>query len=194
MRGFRLFIERQLGPDDVKVRLPKVRQGSDYTCGALALRAVCKYFCVGPESDDEFIEALGSNSEDGTLPENIVKVARKWGLAAVLQNRMPIHELLHHLDAGRPVICAMQAWGDKADYAKEESGHYVVAVGYDAENVYFEDPAMEGRNRGYLAITQFLRRWHDVDAHGHHFVRLGIILDKKGKEAPSRIRKAKKIE
>jgi len=187
-------MERSLGPDDIKVRVPKVRQQTDYSCGAMALKAVAKYFCVGPDTEEEFIKALGSDPEDGTLPENIVKVARKWGLAAVLQDRMPVHELMHHLDAGRPVICAMQAWGEKKDYKEEKSGHYVVAVGYDAENVYFEDPAMDGQNRGYLPVKTFLRRWHDVDAHGHHFVRLGIIFDKKGKESPSRIRKAKKIK
>ncbi|MGH7175394.1 MAG: C39 family peptidase [Minisyncoccia bacterium] len=195
MRGFKTFMERPLAPDDVKVRLPKVRQQTNYSCGAAAFRAVCDYFCVGPDTEEDFIDALHSTSEDGTLPENIVKAARKWGLAVVLQNHMPLRELLHHLDAGRPVICAMQAWGDRDDYEKDyEDGHYVVAVGYDDNHVYFEDPAMDGRARGYLKIREFLQRWHDEDANGHIFHHLGIIFDKKDKDSSSHIRKAKKIQ
>lgn len=186
--------ERKLGPDDVKVRVPKVRQTTGYSCGAAALKAVCKYFCAGPDDEDEFIEALGSDPDGGTAPADIVRVARKFGLRAVLQKGMPLAELQHHLDAGRPVICAMQAWGDEEAYDNEESGHYVVAVGYNEGNVFFEDPAMDGKSRGFLPIKEFVSRWHDTDKHGQHYDHLGIVFDKKDENAGTHIRKAKRIE
>lgn len=41
-----------------------------------------------------------------------------------------------------------------------ESGHYMVVMGIDDENVYFEDPPLPG-TRGIIPRDEFLSRWHD---------------------------------
>ena len=40
------------------------------------------------------------------------------------------------------------------------NGHYMVVIGIDNQNVYFEDPAILG-SRGYITDQEFLDRWHD---------------------------------
>src|SRR5205823_4615259 len=42
-----------------------------------------------------------------------------------------------------------------------DDGHWVVAVGYDKNNLYFMDPSTAGRYT-YIPKAQFLERWHDI--------------------------------
>ena len=88
---------------------------------------------------------------------------------------------------------SIQAYGDPQTYYRDDNGHYVVAVGYDKANFYFEDPVLQGR-AGFLPAKEFDRRWHDdegttakPDPHAH----LGLIVRRKRGEpaAPPRARK-----
>ena len=100
---------------------------------------------------------------------------------------MTIAELTRRIDAGSPVICLIQAWWADAkghveprhDYADEwESGHYVIAVGYDRERIYFMDPSLAG-NYGYIPRRDLDARWHDVDVRQGNAVRYehaGIVV------------------
>lgn len=165
---------KQIPEDAVKVHLPKVEQTKGYSCGAAALRAVCGYFGVGPEDEDELIDLLDSD-ENGTMPTDIVRVARKLGLHAFMRQQMTIDSLKTRLEKKIPVICAVQAWGKPRQYDEEYSGHYVVAIGYDDDKVYFEDPILT-KTRGFLSNKDFLNRWHDTDREGKKYVRLGISI------------------
>ena len=77
-------------------------------------------------------------------------------------------------------MLAVQAWVDPppADAegwgARTEDGHYVVAVGHDAERFYFEDPAMFGV--GYIPRAELEARWHDYDEFGTRLERFGIAF------------------
>jgi predicted double-glycine peptidase len=77
-----------------------------------------------------------------------------------------IRDLKLCLEAGCPVIVALQAWhGDVADPALDYSiewddGHYVVVCGMDDERVFFMDPSTLG-NYTFLPINAFESRWHD---------------------------------
>lgn len=196
MLEFRTWLEtNEKIPDEaIKVPLPKVRQQVNWSCGAVALRAICLYFNVGPEDEKDYIEMLGSNSKDGTWLESIIKHARELGLQ-VEYGKMSIAMLKNYLNRHIPVICSMQAWGQKKYYKTAESGHYTVACGYDDENIYFEDPSMDGGKRGYLKYKEFEERWHDRDGHGHDLKRIGIAIWKYSKpEKHKKITKAKKIE
>ena len=92
------------------------------------------------------------------------------GLTGVGEVRMinNTDALLGYIDRGIPVICSIQAWGDeKADYyAKDDNGHYVVAIGYDETHLYFMDSVANHEKSpanpryGYLTRTEFLKRWH----------------------------------
>ena len=57
-----------------------------------------------------------------------------------------LREIRTALDDNHPIICAIQAWKDDADYSSrlEDDGHYVVLIGYSKGNdgylYYFMDP------------------------------------------------------
>ncbi|HVS37301.1 MAG TPA: C39 family peptidase [Gemmataceae bacterium] len=165
----------------VKVDVPGVQQHDDYSCGAAALMAVCSYFGVGPDDLDEYKKKLGTNEENGTNVYEILKMARQLGLAAEIHHGMTFDELRKHLDEGAPIIVSIQAYGDPQTYYRDDNGHYVVVIGYDESNFYFEDPVLPGR-RGFLPIKEFDRRWHDdegttekPDPHAH----LGVVIQRK---------------
>ena len=169
----------------VKVDLPGVQQRDDYSCGAAALMAVCSYFGVGPDDLEEYKKKLGTNEENGTNVYEILKMARGLGLQADIHHGMTLDELRRYLDEGSPVIVSIQAYGDPATYYRDDNGHYVVAIGYDESNFYFEDPVLPGR-RGFLPIQEFDRRWHDdegtaekPDVHAH----LGVVVRRKAGES-----------
>jgi predicted double-glycine peptidase len=182
----------------VKVPIPNVQQMEDYTCGAAAFQAVCCYFGVGPSNTDDYVELLKSDPKNGTRPEEIVNWARKFGLMAECAEYMSDAELKAHLDAGRPVICSIQAYGKTPQrieqYTAKENGHYldldghyIVAIGYDHENFYFEDPSLAGR-RGFIPIAEFGARWHEDDS--GHKLRLGIVISGPDDDAPAGLREA----
>lgn len=164
-------------PDDaVRIHLPKVEQTTSYSCGAASLRAIADFFGVGPEEEKDWIALLHSDPEEGTLPTSIVKVARSLGLHAIARQGMTIDSLKSRLEKKIPVICAVQAWGDIQKYpTKDASGHYVVAIGFDNEKIYFEDPSLQ-KTRGFLTYRDFLDRWHDTDGKGKKYTRLGIAI------------------
>jgi hypothetical protein len=87
-----------------------VQQLQDFTCGAAAFQAVCCYFGVGPSDPDDHVKILKTSAKSGTKPEEIVEWALRLGLRARYVVKMT-DELKTHLDAGRPVICSMQAYG-----------------------------------------------------------------------------------
>ncbi len=77
---------------------------------------------------------------------------------------MTLGELKKWIDERKPVIVSIQAWAEKpVHYAADwDDGHYVVAVGYDEQNIYFMDPSILG-HYAYLPLSEFVRRWHDRD-------------------------------
>ena len=182
----------------IKVPIPNVQQMEEYTCGAAAFQAVCCYFGVGPSDADDYVELLKSDPKNGTKPEQIVNWARKFGLTAECAENMSDAELKAHLDAGRPVICSMQAYGSTPQrieqYTAKENGHYldldghyIVAIGYDNENFFFEDPSLAGR-RGFIPIAEFGARWHEDDS--GHKLRLGIVISGPDDDAPAGLHEA----
>ena len=163
------------------IHLPKVEQSHKYDCGAAALRSICQYYGVGPDEEDDFIAILGSNQR-GTSHHDIVRVARHFGLHAASQEHLSLDDLKQCLDAKIPMICAIQAWGDKNQYDHLQDGHYVIAIGYDDQHVFFEDPSIH-KSRGQLPEEEFVRRWVDTDLNGKKRLdHLGIIIWKTGKD------------
>lgn len=176
MIRFRQWLEtHDIPAEAIKVALPPVRQQTTYSCGAQAFRAICLYFGVGPKDEKDYIKMLGSNAKDGTWPESIIKHAKHLGMKVQFKTGMTTNELKRFLDQGIPVICSMQAWGTPKQYQNAASGHYVVAVGYDEQNLYFEDPSIDNK-RGFLKYEDFDKRWHDKDCHGHDCDHLGIAI------------------
>lgn len=168
--------------------VPDTRQSTDYSCGAAALQAVLAYY--GTEvREDQLMRQLASDPDKGTSPEALLRVARNYGLQADLRQPMQIVELQHWVEQGVPIIVCAQAWREEAGRAWPDDwddGHYLVVIGVDADNVYFEDPSLLG-SRGRIARTEFVQRWHDVEADGTRYVQAGIVLRGQPKPPPAMV-------
>jgi len=172
--------------DDVDIMdVPDVRQSTRYTCGASALEAVLLYFGV-EKIEDDLAEELDTTSEDGTTAEDLVRVAKAHGLKAEKRENMTLDDISKCMSEEHPVIVAIQAWpsdGDKDLSKTYGDGHYVVAIGMDDENVYFEEPSLLG-SRGVLTHKDFLERWHDKEEDGDRVQHLGIVFGGKAPDPP----------
>ena len=146
--------------------VPDVRQSQSYSCGAASLQAVFSYWGIDMR-EGVLIQELNTTEAAGTPPEAIVRVARAHGLQAQLRTNLTLEDLVQSIANRTPVIIACQAWSDKspANVSWEndwEDGHYMVVIGIDSHNVYFEDPSMLG-TRGMIPRQEFLSRWHDYE-------------------------------
>lgn len=167
----------------IKTPIPLVRQGRNYTCGLASLEAVNEAFGTRDEGELEIAEHAGSTPEAGTDPNSLQGEAERLGLKSELHENLTLDQLKGFLDQEKPVICAIQAWGEPENYGQLDDGHYVVAIGYDDENIYFEDPSMEG-HYGYLPNEEFLARWRDKEDDGEIWNRSGLVLWREGVELP----------
>jgi len=173
--------------------VPDVRQPSNYSSGPASLQAVLDYYGMDMMVDD-LINMTNSTPENGTLPENLAQTARNLGFSAEIKQNMTLEDLQQNINQETPVIIDAQAWKSNNSTvlnwtSDQVDGHYMVVIGIDNENVYFEDPAVLG-SRGYMTNQEFLDRWHDVypdpNNNGTNITtnHLGIIIT--GKEAPAR--------
>jgi uncharacterized protein len=172
--------------------VPDVRQSTGYTCGATALQAVLAYWGTS-EREDRLAARLHSTPEAGTHPLDILRVAREFGLTADLREGLFLVDLEKALAEGDSVIVDLQAWRERTDLPWSETwddGHYMVLLGMDAANLYFEDPSLLGA-RGVIPRAEFVERWHDyegaepLDPGDRRYVHMAIFL-KGAKPALSR--------
>lgn len=141
---------------------PDVRQAYTYDCGASAVQSVLAYYGNNVR-EDVIMQALGTTPEDGTNTADIVRFLKEEKFD-IKSGTMTLDTLKTFIDMDYPVILAIQAYRDdecinyRNDY---EDGHYVVAVGYDDDQVFFEDPS--SFNKTYLTYQELEDRWHDAD-------------------------------
>jgi predicted double-glycine peptidase len=163
--------------------VPDVRQSTGYSCGAAALQAVLAYWGTS-EREDRLVARLKSTPEAGTHPLDIVRVAGEFGLTAELREGLALADLEAALSAGTTVIVDLQAWRDRTDLPWTETwddGHYMVLLGMDGENLYFEDPSLLGA-RGLIPRAEFVDRWHDyegdppLDPGDRTYVRMAMLI------------------
>jgi len=160
------------------LHLPYIFQKTNYSCGAASLMAVALYYGVGYDTEEEYIHHCRSGIRKGTHSKDIVRVAESIGLSAVYKEHMTIDELIMNLAKNNPVLCAIQAWGTLEDYKKLKDGHWVVAIGFDEDKIYFEDPSLQDA-KGFIFKKDFDFRWADIEPYSgggvkHH---LGIIME-----------------
>lgn len=161
----------------VQVNLPKVRQHTDYSCGAAATQAVAEYFGVGPSDEAWYRERLGTDPTAGTAPEQIVRLIQELGLQVDAAENRTVDEIKAATDAGSPVMVLIQAYGDSQEYAATKAGHYVVVIGYDNAGFTLEDPSQE-TTRGFMSFGDFDSRWYDETQDGKRLTRWGAIVSK----------------
>ncbi len=175
----------QIAADGIRIPLPGVQQPDNNSCGVACLMSIISYYGVGPDDYEVLKKKLGTN-KNGTNFERILLFANNLELNAQMRKDMKIGDLQELLRDGKPVICSIQAWSDSASpqtrseayAAKNEYGHYVVALGYDSKNIYFMDPCLAGRF-GYLPNDEFETRWHDDEGTPRHsdvIHHLGLVI------------------
>jgi len=176
---------RPIPASAIKLDLPDTVQAKDYTCGAAALLAICRYYGAGPRSERRVVEDMRFGKA-GSDPKHVLRAVAKYGLAHEEFRPMTTQQLRACLDRGRPVMLMMQAWAEPPppSYADRwDDGHWVVAIGYDPMGIYFEDPSLAGA-RGYLTDAELDERWHDIEGKDeHHVEHYGVAIWKPALEA-----------
>jgi predicted double-glycine peptidase len=128
--------------------------------------------------EDELVQKLQPTFKEGTRYLEIAKFAQSLNFRVDVRTGMTLDDLQRLISEKKPVILLIQAWSESpVDYTQDwDDGHYVVAIGYDRQNIYFMDPSTIG-NYTFIPIREFLDRWHDRDGqtHLHQF---GMILTK----------------
>ncbi len=171
----------------------QTRQTTEYSCGACALQSVLGYW--GREVDEaELMQRLGTTPEEGTYPEEIVRVARELGFAAELKENLTVDDVEQATRAGHPVIVLGQAWRSRghSDAAAEDlwaDGHYFIVLAVDSDYVYFEDPYMR-MGKGFMPRAAFDALWHNVmggDMAKPRQMRMGILIRGDEPAAPQRL-------
>ena len=157
------------------LNFPKLRQVFDHDCGSTATQSILVYYGIDVRGDRVMKIAKTTNS--GTPIKGILKVLRKYGLKCTAQY-MTVSEVKKYLDKDIPVILLIQAWADKENVDWEnnwDDGHYVVAIGYSKNKMYFEDPS--SIRRTYLTFRELKKRWHDIESKtGKMHYNLGIAV------------------
>jgi uncharacterized protein len=172
-------------PGAIRVAIPETSQQTDYTCGAASFQAICKYYGVGLDEEWQYVEALHIDRRVGTHAEQVRRLAKRFGLSMKEYCPMTLVQLRRELDRRHPVMLMIQAWGEEktngrwrprrnydTDWA---DGHWVVAIGYDAQGVLFEDPSLQAV-RGFLSYDELMRRWRDTGTHGRHIEQYGLAV------------------
>lgn len=139
-------------------------QSTSYSCGPAALKSALAYYGVFL-SEEDILKQVGTTAQNGTEMEPMAALAEKYGLKAAVRTELNLADLEKQLAAKQLTIVTLQAYRDtdppEIPYRDVwDSGHYVIVVGMDAENLYFVDPNLDG-HRGFIPRPAFLERWHD---------------------------------
>ena len=174
------------------IKVPLTRQALNYNCGASAFQSILYYYGI-EYSEGDLAVLLHSDTLHGTRYQNIVSLANTLHLNVETKKNATFNDLKHYLDLKKPVIILIQAWTNQSivDWKNDWiDGHYVVAIGYDQNNVYFMDPSTLG-NYAYIPQPEFMDRWHDIDGTNdtlRHFI-LSIQKESVSKYDPNKILK-----
>jgi len=167
------------------IPVPNVAARTPFTCGASALLAVSTYYGVGPDTEKEMVGLLrrcGFDRRAGTQPHQLKLAAEMIGLRTREYSGMSRRALLAHLRRRQPVLLTIQAWGRNRSRSRIRvykdvwsQGHWVVAIGFDDNGVFLEDPSLEA-SRGYLPFVELDACWHDTGRKGCRILRYGLVL------------------
>ena len=160
-------INESLNPE-VILNFPENRQVHNYDCGVSCLQSVLVYYGI-EKREDELFKILNNKHTDistnGIKIKDIIKIVKYYGLDIKIKNNCTIHDLIMNINNKIPIIILVQAYSNypkNIDYKNDfKDGHYIVAIGYNDKNIFFEDPSLF--NRGYISKEELIERWHAVD-------------------------------
>ena len=122
-------------------------QQRDRHCGPASMKIVLSHFGI-KKTEKEIANSVKAKNL-GVEAEDLLKVAKRWGLKGNIKDRSELKDLSRWVkEKGIPV---MVEWFD------EDDGHFSVVVDIDRENVYLQDPDL-GQVRA-MRRDIFLRVW-----------------------------------
>ena len=166
------------------ITMPMARQSNDYTCGAAVAVSLLAY--NGDTSlEIENAKGLNTNPSIGTDFRQMTQFFKSKGYQVTAHENMTIAELQNYIFQGKPVVCLIQAWEDDVpDYTNYWGiGHYVIAIGYDDQRVYFMDPWVFG-SYVYIPKQEFDNRWHQFTADKIQLNHWGMVVTKEQQPLP----------
>ena len=107
---------------------------------------------------DRLLRLLRIDPEFGTVARNILRLSELG--VDVLYTRGTVDDIRDHLANGRPCIAFVNT--GELPYWNESTGHAVVVVGIDEQNVYLNDPAFADAPKAVLH-GDFLLAWMEVE-------------------------------
>jgi len=150
MRLAKRVLLRFLQAQDVATGLPvPALDQTTGMCGPASLRAVLLYFGVD-KTEAEIAKLAGSNPDEGTPPEGLVRAAKALGFNAHTKSGATLDDIREWLGKGTPVI---------VDWFSVDEGHYSVVKSIEDNKVFLMDPEI-GSERS-LDIDTFKRVWFD---------------------------------
>lgn len=194
--------EREVAAPKKIISIPLFGKDDNYACSTACVAAILQYFSDDVDTKEQKLADLLQKTNGTEMTVNdIVSYINRVSFAengqrslvyAELKRYMTICELMEDIDNDIPVICPIQAWHADSngeynvdyDYNEEqENGHYVVAIGYDREKIYFMDPS-SATAYSYIPISELESRWHERE-NGTDYVRTGIevVMNKVRQEA-----------
>ena len=128
-------------------------------CGPACLKIVLAYF--GKHVSEKVIARLCHTcARTGTTGSNLVKGARRLGLAAMIIDQAKFATIEKWLARGVPVIADwMSVLPRPKDQASMACGHYSVIYAINKTHVHLQDPALGKKRR--IGRQDFLNVWFD---------------------------------
>ena len=170
-----------LADADVYIEIPALRQYGGYTCGATCVQMLMNW--LDPYAADlnltRYEELLGTTPEKGTPPGSIMGYLAENDVAFAASEHWSLENLSAALDAGHPVMMALQAWpsADDGGYNVDDpanadtylvEGHWVICVGYCVGHTL-------------LYADELAERWIDMDGDGAVYDHFGIEITQRSK-------------
>ena len=143
------------------LNVPDITMPDNSSSGPAALQAVLSYYGTNLLTDQLINQT--NTTENGTTPESIAQAAVNLGFTADVKENMSLKDLQGNLSQGKPVIIILTNGTSNNSTIQNMTNpqaeyRYMVVIGMDDQNVYFEDPALTG-SRGFLPIQEFLDKW-----------------------------------
>jgi ABC-type bacteriocin/lantibiotic exporter with double-glycine peptidase domain len=166
---YKLFEKKD---NKVILEFPDTRQSDYNSCGVAATQSVAIYY--GIDKPEDYYS--GNDKKTYQSAKDIMNFFEKNDFKVEEKHNMKIDDLKKLIDKKIPIIVAIQAWSDNnVDYSKDfKDGHWVVVIGYDDNNLYFNDPSIAD-NIGIMSQTDFKKRWHDKEGK-KEFINYGIVV------------------
>jgi predicted double-glycine peptidase len=159
------------------VKIPLVKQVTDYSCAAAAFEAAAKSIGINC-NQPELMLIMGCKPELGTSSSGVIAACDHFQIRYEYRTFMSLDDLKLNTDVGNPVIVSLQLWGDvefpEMGCSSFNAGHYVTIAKVSDTHVYFMDPWLEKYLK--LSIDEFMCRWHN-EFGNRYTEQMAIVLE-----------------